>query len=144
MPLESPTRFVMVPARRSSEPTARRRARRIVAALFLAAGLSLVAGVVALRRGRGKGDLSGIQPQGRGLAFTAAANYLAGGYQSVPHATTFDPDDAAKAAPDLLSGRPRTPLPYQSLEWIGFTPEHFGAKSTGLTDFEVHHFLVAL
>ncbi|MBC6458085.1 hypothetical protein [Actinomadura sp. HBU206391] len=144
MSAESPTRFVMVPARRSDEPTARRRARRILGALFLAAGLSAVSVFVALSRGQSEADLSAVDPQGRELAHTAAVTYLAGGHQNVPHATSFDPEDTARAAADLSAGRQAVPLPYRSLNWVGFTPQHFGSENAGFTDFEVHHFLVAL
>ncbi|URM98915.1 hypothetical protein LUW76_33830 [Actinomadura madurae] len=64
MPVESPTRFTMVPARRSSEPTARRRARRILVVLFLSASLSVVAVAVALAKGRTNVDLSPLTPRG--------------------------------------------------------------------------------
>jgi hypothetical protein len=144
MPAESPTRFVMVPARRSNEPTARKRARRILGALLLAASLSVVAVFFSLAKGRTKPDLSTVDPKGRDLAYTAAVNYLSGAYQAVPRANTLKPDDLAKAAPDLLSGQPSAPLRYQSLSWVGFTPEHFGSADSGFTDFEVHHFLVVL
>ncbi|MEV0405840.1 hypothetical protein [Actinoallomurus sp. NPDC050550] len=144
MPAESPTRFVMVPARRSNEPTARRRARRILGVLFLAASLSVVAVFFSLAKGRTKPDLSTVDPKGRDLAYTAAVNFLSGAYQAVPRAKTLKPDDLAKAAPGLLSGQPSAPLQYQSLSWVGFTPEHFGAAKFGFTDFEVHHFLVVL
>ncbi|NDU77717.1 hypothetical protein GWI34_34670 [Actinomadura sp. DSM 109109] len=140
MPEQSPTRFTMVPARRSSEPTARRRARRILGALFLAAGLSLVAMVVALARGSEKPDLSGVTPHGRDLAYTAAMNFLSGKRQDVPHADSFDPDAASAANPDGSS----TPLDYRSVSWVGFTPRHFGTEKLGFTDFEIHHFLVVL
>lgn len=144
MPLESPTRFVMVPARRSSEPAGRKRARRILAALFLAATLSVVAVFVALAKGQRGVDLSTVDPKGRETAVAAAVDYLAGDYQNVPHATSLNPDDLARAAPDLLGGRPSSPLPYRSLAWVGFTPEHFGSGKAGFTDFEIHHFLVVL
>jgi hypothetical protein len=144
MPEQSPTRFTMVPARRSNEPTARRRARRILNALFLAAALSVVAVFVALSKGQAEADLSTVDPKGRALAYTAAVNQLMGVQQNVPHATTFDPEDAAGAATNLSAGRPSAPLPYQSLSWAGFTPQHFGSQKAGYTDFEVHHFLVVL
>ncbi|MCO6009157.1 hypothetical protein NE236_29725 [Actinoallomurus purpureus] len=144
MPAESPTRFVMVPARRSNEPTARKRARRVLGALFLAASLSVVAVFFALAKGRTKPDLSTVDPKGRDLAYTAAVNFLSGAYQAVPRADTLKPDDLAKAGPDLLTGQPSAPLQYQSLSWVGFTPEHFGSAQAGFTDFEVHHFLVVL
>ncbi|WP_433183109.1 hypothetical protein [Actinoallomurus sp. CA-150999] len=144
MPAESPTRFVMVPARRSNEPTARKRARRILGVLFLAASLSVVAVFFSLAKGRTKPDLSAVDPKGRDLAYTAAVNFLSGAYQAVPSAKTLKPDDLAKAAPGFLSGQPSAPLRYQSLSWVGFTPEHFGSAKFGFTDFEVHHFLVVL
>ncbi|WP_141578174.1 hypothetical protein [Actinomadura sp. WMMA1423] len=141
MPEQSPTRFTMVPARRSSEPTARRRARRILSALFLAAGLSLVAVVIALAKGSNEPDLSGVDPQGRDLAYTAAVNFLAAKKQDVPHADTFDPEEAYV---EQTSGGTGTPLAYRSLSWVGFSPQHFGSEKLGFTDFEVHHFLVVL
>ncbi|MEU6037478.1 hypothetical protein ABZ801_18925 [Actinomadura sp. NPDC047616] len=140
MPEQSPTRFTMVPARRSSEPTARRRARRILGALFLAAGLSVVATVVALAKGSTKPDLSSVDPQGRDLAYTAAVNFLAGTRQNVPHAESFKPETAVNQTADGRS----TPLDYRSLSWVGFSPQHFGSEKLGFTDFEVHHFLVVL
>ncbi|MBO2465318.1 hypothetical protein [Actinomadura violacea] len=140
MPEQSPTRFTMVPARRSNEPTARRRARRILAALFLASGLSVVAVVIAASKGGTRPDLSAVDPRGRSLAYTAAVNFLAGTEQNVPHADSFDPERTA----DQGGGEPVSPLRYRSLSWVGFTPEHFGSKKAGFTDFEVHHFLVAL
>jgi hypothetical protein len=141
MPEQSPTRFTMVPARRSSEPTARRRARRILSALFLAAGLSLVAVVIALAKGSNEPDLSAVDPQGRDLAYTAAVNFLAAKKQDVPHADTFDPQEAYV---EQTAGGTSTPLAYRSLSWVGFSPQHFGSKKLGFTDFEVHHFLVVL
>ncbi|MEV5709695.1 hypothetical protein [Actinoallomurus sp. NPDC052274] len=144
MPAESPTRFVMVPARRSNEPTARKRARRILGVLFLAAGLSVVAVFFSLVKGSTKPDLSTVDPKGRDLAYTAAVNFLSGAYQAVPRANTLNPDDLAKAGPDLLTGQSSAPLRYQSLSWVGFTPEHFGSARSGFVDFEVHHFLVVL
>lgn len=143
MPEISPTRFTMVPARRSSEPTARRRARRILAALFLAATLSVIAVGVSLAKGQANTDYSKVDPKGRDLAYTAAVNFLLGAQQNVPHAKSFAPDDAARASqPD--PNVPPTALPYQSLSWTGFTPEHFGSAKSGTTDFEIHHFLVVL
>ncbi|WP_433467305.1 hypothetical protein [Spirillospora sp. CA-128828] len=130
----------MVPARRSSEPTARRRARRILGALFLAAGLSIVALVVAFSKGSTTPDLSAVDPQGRDLAYTAAVNFLAGKEQDVPHADTFDPQKASAQTP----GRRAAALDYRSLNWVGFTPQHFGSEKLGFTDFEVHHFLVVM
>ncbi|GAA4613491.1 hypothetical protein GCM10023195_58390 [Actinoallomurus liliacearum] len=144
MPAESPTRFVMVPARRSNEPTARKRARRILNALFLAAALSVVAVFFTLAKGTSKPDLSAVDPKGRDLAYTAAVNFLSGAYQAVPRANTLNTDDLAKAAPNLLSGQDSAPLQYQSLSWVGFTPERFGSAKAGFTEFEVHHFLVVL
>ncbi|OLT35463.1 hypothetical protein BJF79_32410 [Actinomadura sp. CNU-125] len=144
MPTESPTRFVMVPARRSSEPTARRRARRILGALFLAASLSIVAVLVSLVGGQDGADPSGTEPRGRELAATAAVNHLAGVAQNVPHAASFDPEDAAGAPRAALSGRQGVPLSYRSLSWVGFSPQNFGSEEAGFTEFEVHHFLVAL
>jgi hypothetical protein len=144
MPVDSPTRFVMVPARRSDEPTARKRARRILVALFVAAGLSVVATVLSLGKGHGSSTVSSADPRGRDVAYTAAVNYLAGSYQNVPHVSSLNPDDLAVAASGTTASTPSTPLPYQSLSWVGFTPEHFGSDKTGYTDFEVHHFLVVL
>lgn len=144
MPEESPTRFVMVPARRSSEPAGRRRARRILGALFLASGLSIIAIFVALAKGRATPDLSTVDPKGRDLAYAAAVDYLNASYENVPHATTVNPDDLAQAGSDVLGGQPSAPLVYRSLSWVGFTPEHFGSRKTGFTDFETHHFLVVL
>ena len=140
MPEQSPTRFTMVPARRSSEPTAHKRARRILGALFLASGLSAVAIVVALARGSATPDLSGVNPQGRDLAHTAAVTFLAGEQQTVPHAESFDPEDTVEQTGD---GR-GVPLDYRSLNWVGFSPQHFGSEELGFTDFEVHHFLVVM
>ncbi|NYD46691.1 hypothetical protein BJY14_002674 [Actinomadura luteofluorescens] len=140
MPEQSPTRFTMVPARRSSEPTARRRARRILIALFLAAALSIVAVFVALTSGSSKPDLSAVTPQGRDLSYTAAMNFLAGRVQDVPRADSFDPQAASVEAPDGTSA----PLDYRALNWVGFTPRHFGTKELGFTDFEIHHYLVVL
>lgn len=141
MPEQSPTRFTMVPARRSSEPTARRRARRILGALFLAAGLSVAALVVAIVKGGAPApDLSRVDPKGRDLAYTAAVNFLAGKVQDVPHAVTFDPEQASVDDPSGKS----TPLDYRSLNWVGFTPQSFGTKDLGFANFEVHHFLVVL
>lgn len=140
MPEQSPTRFTMVPARRSSEPTARRRARRILIALFLAAALSIVAVFVALTSGSGKPDLSAVAPQGRDLSYTAAMNFLAGRVQDVPRAESFDPDAASAEGPDGTA----TPLDYRALNWVGFTPRHFGTKELGFTDFEIHHYLVVM
>ena len=111
MPEESPTRFTMVPARRSSEPTARRRARRILAALFLAASLSIVAVGVAMAKAKPKTDLSAVDPKGRDLAYTAAVNFLSCNPQKVPHATSFDPDAAAKAVLGPSSGASQVALP---------------------------------
>lgn len=143
MPEVSPTRFTMVPARRSNEPTARKRARRILAALFLAATLSVIAVGVALAKGQVTPDYSSVDPKARDLAYTAAVNFLMGAQQNVPHAKSFAPDDAVKASqPD--PNVPPTALPYQSLSWTGFTPEHFGSAKSGTTDFEIHHFLVVL
>ncbi|MGI5416817.1 hypothetical protein [Actinomadura luteofluorescens] len=130
----------MVPARRSSEPTARRRARRILIALFLAAALSIVAVFVALTSGSSKPDLSAVTPQGRDLSYTAAVNFLAGRMQDVPHADSFDPQAASAEGPDGTS----TPLDYRALNWVGFTPRHFGTEKLGFTDFEIHHYLVVL
>ncbi|MEV4005733.1 hypothetical protein [Actinomadura sp. NPDC049753] len=140
MPEQSPTRFTMVPARRSSEPTARRRARRILIALFVAAGLSVVAVFVALTSGSSKPDLSSVTPQGRDLSYTAAMNFLAGRMQDVPRADSFDPQAASAEGPDGTS----TPLDYRALNWVGFTPRHFGTEKLGFTDFEIHHYLVVL
>ncbi|MEV0662585.1 hypothetical protein ACIBI3_22960 [Actinomadura luteofluorescens] len=140
MPEQSPTRFTMVPARRSSEPTARRRARRILGALFLAAGLSIVAVVIAISKGSDKPDLASVNPQGRDLAYSAAVNFLAGKEQDVPHAESFDP----RAASAEGSNGNATPLDYRAMNWVGFTPQHFGTKDLGFTEFEVHHFLVVL
>lgn len=140
MPEESPTRFTMVPARRSSEPTARKRARRVLGALFLASGLSVVAVVIAVAKGGARPDLSTFDPQGRSLAYTAAVNFLAGTEQNVPHAESFNPEQAL----DQYGGEPASPLRYRSLSWVGFTPQHFGSEQVGFTDFELHHFLVAL
>ncbi len=139
MPEQSPTRFTMVPARRSDEPTARKRARRILATLFLASGLSVVAVVVALVKGNAEPDLSNVNPQGRDLAYTAALTFLAGEQQQVPHAEDFDPEDAL-----YDEGGRVVPLDYRSLNWVGFTPQHFGSEELGFTDFEIHHFLVVL
>lgn len=139
MPEQSPTRFTMVPARRSNEPTARKRARRILGALFLASGLSAVALVVSLSRGSTQPDLSGINPQGRDLAYTAAVTFLAGDRQTVPHAKTFDPDDTEQE-----SEQQGVPLDYRSVNWVGFSPQHFGSEDLGFTEFEIHHFLVVL
>src|SRR5262249_36975707 len=144
MPVESPTRFVMVPARRSNEPTARKRARRILGALFLAAGLSVIAVFFAVGKGRPGTDLSPGNPKGRAIAPQAAVTFLADAPENAPHATTYKPDDTAGTANDTLVGVPMAPLAYQSLSWVGFTPEHFGSSKTGLTDFEIHHFLVVL
>jgi hypothetical protein len=140
MPEQSPTRFTMVPARRSSEPTARKRARRILGTLFLAAGLSVAALVVALARQGGTSDRASAVPAGRDLAYTAAVNFLAGAPQNVPHATSFDPEQATIGS----DGKPAAPLDYQSLSWVGFTVQHFGSQKAGFTDFELHHFLVVL
>jgi hypothetical protein len=134
----------MVPARRSNEPTARKRARRILGALFLAASLGVVAVFVALAKGRTTPDLSAVDPKGRELAYISAVSYLAGGNQNVPHTNSMKPDDLAQAGPHLLGGKPSAALPYQSVSWVGFTPEHFGSAKAGFTDFEVHHFLVTL
>jgi hypothetical protein len=134
----------MVPARRSSEPTARRRARRIVGVLFLAAGLSIAAVFLSLSGGDTRTDLSAVDPRGRELASAAAVDYLAGGSQTVPHAASLDPEQLAKVPADLASGQGGVPLSYRSLNWIGFTPQRFGSEETGFTAFEVHHFLVAL
>lgn len=139
MPEQSPTRFTMVPARRSDEPTARGRARRILGALFLAAGLSVAALIIAVTRNSGHTNLSSVNPKGRDLAYTAAVNYLSGMPENVPHAESFDPSEAVQNA-----GQGTTPLAYSSLSWVGFTPEKFGSKDTSYTDFEVDHFLVVL
>jgi hypothetical protein len=139
MPEQSPTRFTMVPARRSDEPTARGRARRILGALFLATGLSVAALVVALANGGGHTAASSGEPRGRDLAYTAAVDYLSGVPENVPHADSYDPEQAAQT-----SGQGTTPLDYRTLSWVGFTPERFGSKDIPYTNFEVHHFLVAL
>jgi hypothetical protein len=36
------------------------------------------------------------------------------------------------------------PLDYRSLNWVGYTVQHFGSQKAGYTNFEVHHFLVVL
>lgn len=144
MPEQSPTRFTMVPARRSNEPTARRRARRILSALFLAAALSVAAVLVAMAKGRNEPDLSAVDPKGRDLAYAAAVNFLAGEQQNVPHADSFDPEEASRAAADLYSADRRTAMSYRSLNWVGFSPQNFGSKKAGFTKFQVHHFLVVL
>ncbi|MEO3826347.1 hypothetical protein [Actinomadura sp. B10D3] len=140
MPEQSPTRFTMVPARRSSEPTARRRARRILGALFLSASLSVVAVMMSLAKESAEPDLSSVDPEGRDVAYAAAVNFLAGARQDVPHADTFDPE----AAMNMPGDKPRAPLDYRSLGWVGFTPQRFGSEEVGFTEFEVHHFLVVL
>ncbi|TDC44460.1 hypothetical protein E1281_33915 [Actinomadura sp. KC345] len=108
--------------------------------LFLASGLSAVAIVVALAKGSTTPDLSSVTPQGRDLAHTAAVTFLAGEEQTVPHAESFDPRDAAG---ENIDGR-GIPLDYRSLNWVGFSPQHFGTEDLGFTDFEVHHFLVVM
>ncbi|MFF5259912.1 hypothetical protein ACFY4C_13270 [Actinomadura viridis] len=140
MPEQSPTRFTMVPARRSDEPTARKRARRVLGALFLASGLSVVAVVIALADGSSEPDLSKVDPKGRDLAHMAAVNHLAGQRQNVPRADSYDPEEVMERGPAGRNG----PLAYRSLNWVGFSPQHFGSEKLGFTDFEVHHFLVVL
>ncbi|MFD0853363.1 hypothetical protein ACFQ07_14070, partial [Actinomadura adrarensis] len=145
MPEQSPTRFTMVPARRSNEPTARRRARRILGALFLATGLSVVAVMASLTRGSSEPNLSSVDPRGRALAHTAAVNFLAGNRLNVPHADSFDPDDVLGAsASDSSVAALNGPLDYHSLSWTGFSLQHFGSQKAGFTDFEVHRFVVVL
>ncbi|WP_344587263.1 hypothetical protein [Actinomadura vinacea] len=96
--------------------------------------------IVSLTKGSSKPDLSSLDPKGRDLAHTAAVNFLAGDQQNLPHAESFDPRAAAN---QTANGR-STPLDYRSLNWVGFSPQHFGSEKAGFTDFEVHHFLVVL
>jgi len=144
MPEPSPTRFTMVPARRSNEPTARRRARRILYVLYLAAALSVAATAISVANGRSGREAPPAEPEGRSLAHAAAMSYLSGGPLNVPHAASFDPEQAAPPATGRAEGEGGPPLPYRSLSWVGFTPQHFGSKELGFTDFEIHHFLVML
>jgi hypothetical protein len=136
---ETPTKqFTMVPARRSDEPTATKRARRILRTLWAAAGLSVLAILFSLSRDTEAPDLSTVNPQGRSLAEAAARDFLAGRVQRVPHAVSFKPDEASAESPTS----PGSPFPYEALTWTGYSPEKFGSKSLGYSSFEIHHFLV--
>lgn len=137
MPQPNTTRFAMVPARRSDQPTAARRARRTLMVLALCAALGVVSFLVTLGRANKPVDLSGVQPHGRDLAYVAAQEFIDGRPLDVPHAASFKPQDASLSGPG-----DSVPFPTESMTWTGFTREDFGSKATGVTSFEIHHFMV--
>lgn len=137
MPQPNTTRFAMVPARRSDQPTAARRARRTLMVLALCAALGVASFLVTLGRANKPVDLSGVQPQGRDLAYVAAQEFIDGRPLDVPHAASFKPQDASLSGPGDA-----VPFPMESMTWTGYTREDFGSKTTGVTSFEIHHFMV--
>lgn len=146
MPKTSPSRFTMVPLRKSSEPTATRRARIIMAL----GGVAALAGPIALGAvllgGNSEVDFSSVDPEGRAVADAAAFEMASDGDLKIPTARTFDPESTGIGTGSVeVDGQPvrMTALPYpvDSTTWTGFDRNTFTDGSVETT-FEVHRYLL--
>lgn len=138
MPKTSPSRFTMIPARRSSEPSAKRRARIIMIGLYLAAFCGILAVVVTMARGTPSIDYSEVNPEGRDIADIAAYQAVGGDKVRVPAASSYDPESAEPPTEgdDLV-------LPYAAdqVTWTGWERSSFtGGETT--TTFEIHRYVL--
>lgn len=141
MPKQSPSRFTMVPLRRSSEPTATRRARTIMVAAALAALTGPLAIGVSFLGLTQEVDFSEVDPQGRGIADAAAYQTMSDSSVKIPTARSFDPESLK--TPKEAQGPEAVQLPYEvdSLTWTGFEVNTFVGNELE-TKFEVHRYLL--
>lgn len=135
-------RWVTVPARRSNEPTAEKRARRVIIALVIASLLSIFSILTVVANMGDTVDFSEVDPQGRGVADSAAFQVMNRQTVHVPTAKTFDPTSAEVPRGDGSAKKVDLPYDAQSMTWIGFDLETFSDGDNNLTTFEVHHYLV--
>lgn len=141
MPKHSPSRFTMVPLRKSSEPTATRRARTIMAAAAIAALTGPIALGVTLFGVDRTIDFSEVDPQGRGIADAAAFQMTSDEDVKIPTSKTFDPESVIP--PREVQGTEAVQLPYKvdSVTWTGFERNTFAGDNKE-TVFEVHKYLL--
>lgn len=141
MPKQSPSRYTMVPLRRSSEPTATRRARMIIAILALVALTGPIAAVVSIMGMNKTVDFSEVDPQGRGIADAAAYQAMSDDTLKIPTSKTYDP--ANTEAPREYQTGDAVELPYKvdSVTWTGFDVNTFTGGDREST-FEVHRYLL--
>lgn len=140
MPKGSTSRFTVVPARRSDETSAAKRARRILIVLLVACLLSVFSFVLSFRQGGETVDLSSVEPEGRALADAAAWQVVTTQQVKLPVAESFDP--SSTQAPAVVPGTVMLPYPVQSMSWTGFSKENFSDTAGNVTEFEVHHYLL--
>ena len=141
MPKKSPSRFTMVPLRKSSEPTATRRARIIMGVGLVAAITGPLSLGFTLLNSNTTVDFSQVDPQGRGVADAAAFEVLAGEDLKIPTSRSFDPQSTNP--PRDVRGQDAVQLPYEidSLTWTGFERNTFLGENME-TNFEVHTYLM--
>lgn len=141
MPKTSPSRFTMVPLRKSSEPTATRRARILMAGLGIVAITGPVAMGVTLANANKAIDFTEVDPTGRGVADAAAFQMASDETVRVPTAKTFDPESVIP--PRDVTGQDAVDLPYpvDNVTWTGFEVNTFTDGTTDRT-FEVHKYLL--
>lgn len=141
MPKQSPSKFTMVPLRRSSEPTATRRARTILTVAAIAALTGPLAIGVSMLGLTKEVDFSEVDPQGRGIADAAAYQTMSDDTIKIPTARSFDPESLK--TPKDIQGPEAVQLPYEvdSLTWTGFEVNTFVGNELE-TKFEVHRYLL--
>lgn len=140
MPKNSPTKWSLVPARRSNEATATKRARRTIVVLLVAALAGPLSFLLTVARGAPELDLSPIVPEGRSIADAAAYQFLTGQPVTVPSANTLDVDDLRFIRGS--GGKPTMPYPTSSITWDRFEKLTFTGPTELVANFEIHKFLV--
>lgn len=141
MPKISPSRFTMVPLRKSSEPTAARRARIIMGCLGVAALMGPTALGVSLVNSNKAVDFSEVDPTGRGIADAAAFQMASNETVRVPTAKTFDPESVVTPRDVTSQDAVDLPYPVDEVTWTGFDVNTFTDGTTDQT-FEVHKYLL--
>lgn len=141
MPKNSPSKFTMVPLRKSSEPTATRRARTIMGVAAVAALTGPLALVLSFSTMNRPVDFSQVDPQGRGIADAAAYQMASNEHVKIPTSNTFDPESVE--TPKDVQGPDAIQLPYpvDSVTWTGFERNTFSGNDKETT-FEVHKYLL--
>ena len=162
MPPQKQSYFTAVPAARESEPTARKRARRLLILAMVAAICGPVALLVAAFKPAG-GEVATGAPimYGRDIADATAYQAISGQPVLIPTTTTLslqDIDsptvtgDAANSSSTSSSSGSKTtskstsvvlrlPYPAASTTWIGMSKSSISGQN-GTTYFEIHRYLV--
>lgn len=144
MPKGAPGRWVVVPARRSTDSSAVGRARIILIVLIITCLTGVVALIATFTKGEQVIDFSHVDPQGQAIADATAYQAMTGTKILVPSTESFDPASAVAPYPRFEGERDevavKLPYPVKNVSWTGFDLNRFGGEN-GL-EFEVHRYLL--